>query len=300
MNGESLLLVLAAIQGGLVILDFVDRLATRRSRYEGERLRPEGVVFLAAVLITFLAMQYGGLRLVPRAGELLADVRRGFAGLLGRPLEREPMGPLPLAVTAVFAFYGAGFWDYLLHRAFHSGRWLWFAHENHHLPNQVFLAMPGIAVRPFAVVAVFPVLLATILSTYAVLALFGWPLWDLEPLEAVLFVQVTVLGASHSSFLRRFRVVHEGMKRLALTSPQEHVLHHTVDLKGNYGNFTTLWDRLFGTYLNPLLAQHQGHRLGLPYDQDFLGTLTLGRWKLPERWRRRLQVARYCNLDPNG
>jgi hypothetical protein len=37
--------------------------------------------------------------------------------------------------------------------------------------------------------------------------------------------------------------------------------------------------------------------LGLPYDQDFLGTLTLGRWKLPPALRRRFQIDRYCNLD---
>lgn len=79
-----------------------------------------------------------------------------------------------------------------------------------------------------------------------------------------------------------------------------HVLHHTVASKGNYGNSTTSWDRLFGTYLAPFLPQHQGHGLGLPYDQDSLGTLTFRRWKLPERWRRRLQVARYCNLDSKG
>ena len=83
---------------------------------------------------------------------------------------------------------------------------------------------------------------------------------------------------------------------LALTTPQEHLLHHTVDLQGNYGNFTILWDRVFRTYLDPTLREHQDHRLGLPYDQDFVGTLTAGGVKLPGELRQRFEIARFCNL----
>jgi hypothetical protein len=86
------------------------------------------------------------------------------------------------------------------------------------------------------------------------------------------------------------------MRALRLTTPQEHLVHHSADLEGNYGNFTTLWDRAFGTYLDPTLGDNQNHPLGLPYDQDFLGTLTFGRYKLPEPVRQRFQVARYCNV----
>jgi sterol desaturase/sphingolipid hydroxylase (fatty acid hydroxylase superfamily) len=75
------------------------------------------------------------------------------------------------------------------------------------------------------------------------------------------------------------------------------VLHHTVDLRGNYGNFTTLWDRLFGTYLDPRLPEHEGHRFGLGYDRDFLGAITVGAARLPSSWRKRFQLDRYCNLD---
>jgi sterol desaturase/sphingolipid hydroxylase (fatty acid hydroxylase superfamily) len=88
------------------------------------------------------------------------------------------------------------------------------------------------------------------------------------------------------------------MKWLALTTPQEHLLHHTVDLEGNYGNFTVLWDRMFGTYLDPTKHEHENHALGLPYDQDFVGALTAGRVKLPAAIRRRFQVERFCNLQP--
>ena len=87
------------------------------------------------------------------------------------------------------------------------------------------------------------------------------------------------------------------MKYFGLTTPQEHLLHHTVEMDGNYGNFTTVWDRVFGTYLDPMLERNRGRSLGLPYDQDFLGTLTFGRIKLSAAIRTRFQLARYCNIN---
>lgn len=42
------------------------------------------------------------------------------------------------------------------------------------------------------------------------------------------------------------------------------------------------------------------NRLGLGYDQDFLGAITAGRWKLSPAAQERFDVGRYCNLDPQG
>ena len=195
-------------------------------------------------------------------------------------------------------FYIAGLWDYLVHRFFSHSRRFFFTHEYHHLPSEVNLAMPGMAARPFAVIASFPATLATVVSAYVLLLVLGLPLWDLSALKAIVLVQGFLLVATHSCFMRKWWWVHHAMKRLALTTPQEHLLHHTVDLDGNYGNFTVLWDRLFGTYLDLTLARHQGHRLGLGYDQDFLGALTMGKLKLPQALRRRFQVERFCNVEP--
>jgi sterol desaturase/sphingolipid hydroxylase (fatty acid hydroxylase superfamily) len=156
--------------------------------------------------------------------------------------------------------------------------------------------MPGLSMRPFVVITAFPATVATVVSAYALLLLFGLPLWDLAPLKVLLLVQAVLLCASHSCFMRRWWLIHHGMKWLALTTPQEHLLHHTVDLQGNYGNFTILWDRVFGTYLDPTTIEHQNHALGLPYDQDFVGALTAGKVKLPAGVRRRFQVEQFCNL----
>jgi sterol desaturase/sphingolipid hydroxylase (fatty acid hydroxylase superfamily) len=297
VSNLTFLIIFLSILVVFVALDLLDRYLTRHSRYNRESPKAETLLFLLAVLAIYAALQFGGLALVPAADHLLAEVRGIFSRLLGRPLNPQPISGGWLAAISVITFYLSGLWDYAIHRWFSHSRPFWFTHEYHHLPNQVFVAMPGLAVRPFVVVTSFPATFATVVSAYALLLLFGLPLWDLTPLKILLLAHTFLLVASHSSFLRRFWWLHHAMKWLALTTPQEHVLHHTVDLDGNYGNFTVLWDRAFGTYLNPTLAENQGHALGLAYDQDFLGAITLGQVKMPDWMRQRFQVERYCNIE---
>ena len=87
------------------------------------------------------------------------------------------------------------------------------------------------------------------------------------------------------------------MRVFLITTPQEHILHHSSWLQCNYGNFSTLWDRLLGTYVAPEDVPVEDILPGLDYDQDFLGTLTFGRCKLPARWRERFELHRYCRLN---
>jgi sterol desaturase/sphingolipid hydroxylase (fatty acid hydroxylase superfamily) len=296
MSGPVFVIAFVAVPLVFTAMDLVDRHLTRHSRYDGERLRAGTVVFLAAVLLVYAVLQCSGFAVLPGIGALADQVREVCGRWCGRCLDDRPMDGVWCAVLVVLLFYVGGLWDYLMHRFVSHSRWLWFTHEYHHLPNQVFVLMPGVAARPFAVVSTFPVTAATVVSAYGVVALFDLPVWDLAPLQILLVLHVFVLTSSHSSCLRRWWWVHRALACLAVTTPQEHALHHTVRLKGNYGNFTTLWDRVFGTYLDPARPEHQGHAFGLAYDQDFLGAITLGALKLPDRVRRRFQVGRYCNL----
>jgi sterol desaturase/sphingolipid hydroxylase (fatty acid hydroxylase superfamily) len=116
-------------------------------------------------------------------------------------------------------------------------------------------------------------------------------------LYSVILAQRAVLGITHSTFMRRHWWLHRLLKPIGITSPQEHWLHHTADLECNYGNFTIVWDRLFGTYADPEQVEASEHRAGLGYDQDFLGVLTLGKFKLPQRIRRQYQLDRFCYLE---
>jgi sterol desaturase/sphingolipid hydroxylase (fatty acid hydroxylase superfamily) len=84
----------------------------------------------------------------------------------------------------------------------------------------------------------------------------------------------------------RFGLFDRVFRFLLLISPREHLLHHASTIKGNYGNFTAIWDRLFGTYISPNDAGEC--TLGLDYDQDFLGAITAGQMKLSQAGARPL------------
>ncbi len=297
MSDRTFLVGLLAILAVFVVLDTIE---LRRGSWRGRPERPSGEAFgfLLLMLALYGLIQLGGLSLVPSTERMSAAVRSALTAWLGRPAAPEPIRGGWLVFLSIVLFYVSGLWDYLLHRFFSHSRRFFATHEYHHLPSQVNVIMPGLAMRPFVVVTAFPAAVATVFSAYAILLLLGLPLWDLAPLKILLLVQGALLAASHSCFLHRWWAMHHGMKWLALTTPQEHLLHHTVDLQGNYGNFTVLWDRVFGTYLDPTKSEHQGHALGLPYDQDFLGALTAGRLKLPASLRDRFEVGRFCNLRP--
>ena len=224
-----------------------------------------GLAFLAAVLVVYQVIQLALQRLAPQ------------------PLTLVRPSDVPAALAVVVGLYVGGLVDYLVHRFVSHSRAFFWTHEYHHLPSEVMLLMPGLAARPFAIVAAFPVAWAT-----------GWVAGSADAMKALVVAQVLLLVTSHSSFLRRFRWVHVVMSRLGLTTPREHLLHHTTDLRGNYANLTTVWDRVFGTYLDP--DTHEARELGLPYDQDWLGAITLGLVKLPRSWRERFDIGRWCNL----
>jgi sterol desaturase/sphingolipid hydroxylase (fatty acid hydroxylase superfamily) len=263
------------------------------------------LLFLAGIWAGYFLVQASIAAVLPSGPGTL----QWFAERVGLGASAPASGKLSWIETAglgVSVFFVAGFWDYAIHRWFSHSKPFWFTHENHHLPRIVNNAMPGISVRPLAGFASFLTLCGTTAMTFCVLRLFPLPYVGAfsEALPAAMFVAVSIGSASHSSFLRAHRCVHTLMRRLLLTTPQEHILHHAARLQGNYGNFTTIWDRLFGTYLDPDKVDMSQVEIGLAYDQDFLGTLTWGRWKFSPQTRRRYRLGLFCQLanaaEPNS
>lgn len=301
MDKQTYLIVLLGGQLALIALDLRERVLSRRRGSDANRLRPRTVLFLAATIVVYGVLQFGGLALVPSAEELVVASQNLVQRLLATGAESLVLSGFAVVLTGVAGFYFAGLCDYLFHRHVSHSRLMWFTHENHHLPTDVSTYMPGLCVRPFAVVSIFPTTAATLFSIQLVLGISGYAAWDLMPvLYIVVLVQSVILGGSHSAFLRRHWWVHKLLKPLGITTPQEHWLHHTSDLQCNYANMTTLWDRLFGTYVDPEEIAARAHRAGLPYDQDFLGTITLGKLKLSRGLRDAFQVGEFCHLRPAG
>ena len=286
--------VFIALQSLLLLLDLWETRRQSKLENDPEGVRATTVVFLIVILAVYLGLQLCGSRLVPSPEELLESVRQASDAWQGRR-SAAPLSGVASIVMGVVLFYTAGFWDHWIHRCFSHSRIFWITHEYHHLPRQVTVWMPGILARPFGFIPVALSTLATAATLYAFLMALQMPAWDLRPLLPVALFIGLVLTASHSAFLRRRPGVHRVMRCLCLTTPQEHLLHHRIESRCNYGNFTTLWDRLLGTYENPQHVDLESVPLGLSYDQDFLGAITLGRLRLSAKQRQRFQISRFCN-----
>jgi sterol desaturase/sphingolipid hydroxylase (fatty acid hydroxylase superfamily) len=292
---ETVIILALAVQIALVVFD----LWNERSVQARDRDEPRGLVgpaVLIGVTLVYLSIQILGGWLVPTGPRFFASSREQWEQWTGLPGHSQELSLVASLLLGVAVFYIAGFWDFWVHRAFSHSRCFWFTHEYHHLPNRVTVFMPGIFARPFAFVPAFLSSVAVAATCYPWLTALGFSWSTLEHMLPVFLLIVTVLTASHSSFLRRWPVVHRVLRFAFITTPQEHLLHHAIGGDCNYGNFTTLWDRVFGTYRDPCDPAYTTVRVGLSYDQDFLGTLTAGRVKIPEHLRKRLQVARYCNV----
>jgi sterol desaturase/sphingolipid hydroxylase (fatty acid hydroxylase superfamily) len=136
-----------------------------------------------------------------------------------------------VAVIAVDLF------EYWRHRVHHRYRWLWRLHRVHHNDPLLDASSAG---------RIHPVesLVSTVL-TVAVLALAGVPIW-IEVLRATLVNPVVF--AQHANV--RFGPALERIAGPWLAGPEWHRVHHSRDMTEqncNFGQFFSIWDRLFGT-----------------------------------------------------
>jgi sterol desaturase/sphingolipid hydroxylase (fatty acid hydroxylase superfamily) len=294
-NVKLFLLLFGVTQTVFVLLDFFElwRQDGRPPLFATLRSEWRTFLSLAVVWLVYFSLQLGFSAMLPSVDRTLAVTRR----TLGVSAERTEVfahrTSLCIAI-GVATFFVAGFWDYLTHRFLLHSRIAWCLHESHHLPTRVFNGMPGISARPFVVFSAFLVNVSSMATMLALFWIVGRPnLASLffAILPAIIFAFAFIGSASHSCFLRRYAFLDRWPRYLSIITPQEHVLHHAANHEGNFGNFTPLWDRVFGTYLDP--GKVGETRLGLNYDQDFLGAITAGKWKLSAGLRKKLRLERF-------
>jgi sterol desaturase/sphingolipid hydroxylase (fatty acid hydroxylase superfamily) len=129
---------------------------------------------------------------------------------------------------------------YLQHRLLHRIDWLWALHRVHHsdLGFDVTLA---VRFHPLEIVLSMAI-------KFAVIAALGAP-----PIAVLLFELMLSLGAlfTHSDVRLPPRV--ERVLRRIIVTPDMHRIHHSVrrrETDSNFGFNLSLWDRLFGTYVD--------------------------------------------------
>jgi sterol desaturase/sphingolipid hydroxylase (fatty acid hydroxylase superfamily) len=295
-NVKLFLLLFGVTQTIFVLLDFYELWRQDGRPALPGKLRSEWRTFLSLALIwlVYFSIQLGLSAMLPSVERTLAGAKQ----LLDLSSQRTPVFAHRIALSiaiGVVTFFVAGFWDYLTHRFLLHSRLAWYLHESHHLPTKVFNGMPGISARPFVVFSAFLVNVFSIATIFLLFWLAGrLDLKNLffETLPAIFFTFAFIGSASHSCFLRRYSFFDRWPRYLLIITAREHVLHHAVNHQGNFGNFTPLWDHVFGTYLDP--AKLGDPKLGLNYDQDFLGAITAGKWKLSARMRKELALEKFC------
>lgn len=164
-----------------------------------------------------------------------------------------PHSTLPLWVEIPAALLLGSLANYLMHRWSHTNRWLWRLHGVHHVPDKVNVANNGVN----HIVDVLLTQGAVQLS----LALAGFSA------ESVFVVGLFVVAQGY--FVHANVDVRIGVLNHVFAGPEQHRLHHSVDLAeaGHYGSDLSVWDHAFGSF-----TWRPGRRpavVGLQHPSDF-------------------------------
>ena len=160
--------------------------------------------------------------------------------------EHRPPGLLsrlevPFLGQVALTFLALDLWKYWEHRIFHSMPLLWRFHLVHHSDTDVDVTT---AERHHPL----EVLLGTAILIALVAAL------GLEWLALGLYLLTASLVALYSHANVRFPASLDRVVRKVVVTARVHAVHHS-DLQretdSNYGAVLTIWDRLFGTYVDP-------------------------------------------------
>jgi len=152
---------------------------------------------------------------------------------------------LPIAVETLLVFLIFDFWRYWEHRVFHEVPLLWRVHLVHHSDTYVDITTSE-RHHPFEA------LIASFTALFLVFALgFSAQAFAIYLAIATLFVLF-----SHANI-----VLSEGLDkslRFLVVTPAVHAVHHSdypAETNSNYGTVLMIWDRLFGTYVDPTHAK---------------------------------------------
>ena len=144
-------------------------------------------------------------------------------------------------------------WRYWEHRFFHRIPWLWRVHLVHHSDTQIDVTTSE-RHHP----------LEYILGTVVMMGLIAALGLPAAAVGVYLLAATVVTLYSHAN-LRLEPSLDRLVRRLVVT-PSQHAVHHSdlqPETDSNYGSVLTVWDRLFGTYVDPQDARIP--RFGLDY-----------------------------------
>lgn len=147
--------------------------------------------------------------------------------------------------------------DYLYHRLSHSNRFLWRIHRVHHTDTAVDVST-ALRTHPFEMVL-------SNFWKYGFVLLFGIPIWVIGFREIFVFPLV-FLQHSNTALPQK---IESALARVLIT-PNIHRLHHSivpVEHDSNYGEWLVFWDKVFGTFRQPVAAKPDSYGVNMLTDE---------------------------------
>jgi sterol desaturase/sphingolipid hydroxylase (fatty acid hydroxylase superfamily) len=202
---------------------------------------PPVLSFAAFTVITTLILQFGFEQ------QLLS---------LFAPLRLINLGRLPLPDWAIFflGFLVVDFFSYIFHRLSHAVPALWRLHAIHHSDEHV-TAVTGQLHHPLET-------LASDIFLLFIFVLVGMPV-----ITAIIY---GLAFAIENAFAHADIALPRGVDRWlrwVIVTPDLHRTHHSSDMREGNSNFSqllTIWDRLFGTYIERPALPEAELKMGLP------------------------------------
>lgn len=244
----TLLLWLAVARAGFVILVGLLDMALYR-RITGRPFDWESMINVSIVNAVFIAV--GGIALLNLP---VRDALQAYDALLERvPTLVDLNGALALVLAALigdFCFY----WS---HRLCHGNRFFWYLGHIYHHRNRSLSQLTTAIEPPFKLLqasGALSLLLLPLLSK-----LFTTDIAGAGIALVVLMVVDTWTDPSHSPAMYWLEARSKALKslRLVFVTVGVHFMHHARETEGpyrtgcNFGARLTVWDRLFGTYVEP-------------------------------------------------
>jgi sterol desaturase/sphingolipid hydroxylase (fatty acid hydroxylase superfamily) len=145
---------------------------------------------------------------------------------------------LPLAVRVVFYFILADFGHYWIHRLTHT-QYFWRVHKWHHSTKSMYWLGGARTTIPDFFMVNIPYVLA-----YSLLYISPWWMANAIAVSSILQNDWMHMNVTWRSKWMEW----------VLVTPRYHHIHHSDNPEHygrNMGSLLTIWDRLFGTYLDP-------------------------------------------------
>ncbi len=164
--------------------------------------------------------------------------------------------PYWLAFAVSFLVLDFAVW--LSHLASHKVPIFWRVHRMHHSDID-FDVSTAIRFHPIEIIL-------SMAWKYAIVLLLG------APAAAVLVFEIVLNGGAmfnHSNM--KLPLWLDKYLRLFIVTPDMHRVHHSAEMRetdSNYGFNLSIWDRMFGTYIDQPKLGHDGMMIGLSEWQD--------------------------------